>query len=587
METSEFIRIFCERPKAFAWFLGAGTSRNAGLPTAEDIINDLKRRYYCSEENQEFSTKDLQNAAVRRTVETFLKSRGFPERWAPEEYSTYFQTIFADDRERQRKYIEGMLSEKRVRLAVGNRVFGALVAEGLARVTFTTNFDTVVEKSVAAIADQSLSAFHLEGASGANNAINNEEYPFYCKLHGDFRHQSIKNLEADLLSQNESLSSCLLNAANRFGFVFAGYSGRDQSIMDLLHNALGTQNPFPHGIYWLTMKGSSLPQQVAGFIEAANQQGIRAESVEIDTFDTLMLSLWRNLTEKSDETDKKVRKGRVAPVSIAIPSSEGNRPLLRYNALPLSDIPSECLFVELTKSPTWESVGPLLRETEHNLVTTIDGTLMAWGEASEAQRVFENDFVGTSVGSFEADWRKTEKLQVKRFLEDGLSKAFTRVRPLLSRRNRMGAVLIVDQMAQDVGIFEHLHSLVGKTTGVVPNVTVPATDTQEAVLKVEYAESLQFNFSWADNRLWLLIKPDIWIWPPRARRHATQWLDQKKANRKNDVYNSLVSAWVSILTDDADSATDVTLSAYEGNPSPSNPSFTFSSRTGYSKRRIR
>src|SRR5438045_3250851 len=33
-----------------AWFLGAGTSAVAGLPTATDIIWGLKRRYYCREE---------------------------------------------------------------------------------------------------------------------------------------------------------------------------------------------------------------------------------------------------------------------------------------------------------------------------------------------------------------------------------------------------------------------------------------------------------------------------------------------------------------------------------------------------------
>lgn len=52
MNQAEFVRIICERPERYAWFLGAGASHNANLPTAEDIITDLKRRYYCSEENQ-------------------------------------------------------------------------------------------------------------------------------------------------------------------------------------------------------------------------------------------------------------------------------------------------------------------------------------------------------------------------------------------------------------------------------------------------------------------------------------------------------------------------------------------------------
>ena len=49
MDQAQLTGIICERPQNFVWFLGAGTSRSAGLPTATDIIWDLKRRYYCVE----------------------------------------------------------------------------------------------------------------------------------------------------------------------------------------------------------------------------------------------------------------------------------------------------------------------------------------------------------------------------------------------------------------------------------------------------------------------------------------------------------------------------------------------------------
>jgi hypothetical protein len=51
--------IISERPQNFAWFLGAGASSPAGLPTATDIIWDLKRRYYCQQENEEISRQDV------------------------------------------------------------------------------------------------------------------------------------------------------------------------------------------------------------------------------------------------------------------------------------------------------------------------------------------------------------------------------------------------------------------------------------------------------------------------------------------------------------------------------------------------
>lgn len=44
MNQAEFVRIICERPERYAWFLGAGASHNADLPAAEDVITDLNRR---------------------------------------------------------------------------------------------------------------------------------------------------------------------------------------------------------------------------------------------------------------------------------------------------------------------------------------------------------------------------------------------------------------------------------------------------------------------------------------------------------------------------------------------------------------
>ena len=38
----------------------------------------------------------------------------------------------------------------------------------------------------------------LCGAGDGNQALNNEEFPFYYKLHRDFSYDSLKNLSADL-----------------------------------------------------------------------------------------------------------------------------------------------------------------------------------------------------------------------------------------------------------------------------------------------------------------------------------------------------------------------------------------------------
>jgi hypothetical protein len=285
--------------------------------------------------------------------------------------------------------------------------------------------------------------------------------------------------------------------------------------------------------------------------------------------------------------DEKVRKGRVEAVSLPIPEADGDRPLMRYNALPVLSVPDTCMVLELKTKPTWETVGPTLREADHNLVTTIDDDLMAWGDLDDARTVFSDAFVGSSECSFEPDWRKTGRFHIKKFLEDGIGKAFARTRPLLMRRRGPGVVLIVDQKAIDVGIFEPLHAVTGKTTGTIAGLSIPETEDHDAITKVDFAESVRISLAWGDNRLWLLLKPDVWIWPPFARREATQWLDKRKGGRRNDTHDMLLSAWISVLTDSAGRAEDVTVTAFEGESGPWNPSYRFSSRTGYSNKRGR
>jgi hypothetical protein len=146
IDQKELAGLVCARPQNFAWFLGAGASRSVGLPSATDILWDLKRQFYCCEESQEITRQDIQNDAVRSRIQSFMESRGFPAEWADDEYGEYFRRIFGDDKEKQRRYVAAVLSEDKVKLAAGHRVFGAMISLGLCRVIFTANFDTVIEK---------------------------------------------------------------------------------------------------------------------------------------------------------------------------------------------------------------------------------------------------------------------------------------------------------------------------------------------------------------------------------------------------------------------------------------------------------
>jgi hypothetical protein len=573
--------IACAKPQQFAWFLGAGASAAAGLPTAWDVIWDLKRRYYRREENQDISRQDMQLDAVRARVQSYMLSRGFPEEGDPGEYTTYFEKAFGDDKEKQRQYLAAFLSEEKVTLSIGSRVLGALLASGNARSVFTTNFDTVVERAMAEVSGRSLAAFHLEGAASANKAISNEEYPVYCKLHGDFRYDSIKNLQADLAAQNEDLSKALVNAANRFGFIVAGYSGRDDSVMQLFRSALTTPNPFPHGLFWTGMKRSRVLPAVTELIEDAKRAGVDAAFVEVETFDAFMLRLWRNLDNKDPALDAKVRRSAQAQVNIPLPKA-GKRSIVRMNALPIFELPQHCQSLSFKNPKEWADLRAATGATHGRLIFTKAEAVLCWGAEALIRGQFK-DLVSVSPHDLAPQIADIgNNLYVKGFLEEAVCHALSRGKPVLARTTKSGSYLIADAHNTNQSPFAQLHEVVGRIFGQIPGLFTALDEDHPDPEKIHWAEAVRVSIGRIDSRDWLLLDPDIWIWPPRAREDATDFLDKRKGSRYNNVYNALLDAWLAVLLGE-DRTAETKLSAFEAGTPAETPSFSIGSRTAYTR----
>lgn len=579
MNQAELIACLCDRPQNFAWFLGAGASRAAGLPTATDVIWDLKWRHYCREENQNIDRQDLQNDTVKQCIQSYFDAHGFPALWDDDEYTTYFERIFGCDRERQRSYISAQLAEKRISLSIGNRVFGALIAAGLTRVVFTTNFDTIVEKAVAEMGHQSLPVYHLEGAHAANSAFNNEDFPMYCKLHGDFRYDSLKNIAQDLEHQNEDLSFCLINAANRFGFVVSGYSGRDKSIMQLFEHALKSHNPFPHGLYWTVMKGSAVSPAVHRIVDAARSRGVTAAVIQIPTFDSFMLHIWRNIKNKPGALDAKVHKSHLATVDIPMPSIGRGGPLLRLTGLPILRMPELCQSLTFTSPKDWNELRWIMFDSKGGLILTKGDVVLAWGNRHLLHESFGRDLSDIAETSVPTDLHEPKNYHVKGFLERALALSLTRRGPLLTREHRSAFYLIANSRATSSPDLAPLSSIVGDTNGVVRGLFTSPTPEHPEREEVRWAEALRISISQADGRFWMLVHPDIWIWPPRTRRDAQDFMQRRRSSRFNAKYNDLLDAWLHVVLGKHPPSSSISLSAFNDGSDKENPQFVLNTRT--------
>ena len=584
MKHADLVARLSDRPRNYAWFLGAGASRAAGLPTATDIIWDLKLRHYCREENQDVSRQDLQNAAVRERIQSYFDARGFPPRGHEDEYTTYFERIFGRDRERQRQYISASLADRRVSLAAGNRVMGALVAAGLTRVAFTTNFDTVVETAVAQVGGLTLAPYHLEGARAANTALNNEEYPLYCKLHGDFRYDSLKNLAPDLEQQNEELSSCLVNAANRFGFVVAGYSGRDDSVMQLFQQVLEAPNPFPHGLYWTVLRDSAVPPAVSRLIEEAVSRSVHAAVVEIPTFDAFMLHLWRNLPDRPADLDAKVRRSHVATVDIPLPPPGRGGPLVRLTGLPILSTPEHCHSLTFAAPKEWRDLRQAMVDSKNRLILTKGTAVLAWGSRRRVREAFGTDLESIAQATVPGDLRAPGNYHVKGFFEHAIALSLARGRPVLTRTRGFAAYLIANPRAASATDLAPLVDIVGDTVGAVPDLLTTPIPQNPDPEQVEWAEALRVSVTQINGRLWMLLHPDLWIWPPRARQDASDFMQQRRRDRLNLKYNQLLDAWLRVVLGRYRRASQIELAPFKAGDGPDNPHFVVSSRTAFTRR---
>ncbi len=586
MEQSDFIRRVTESPNHFAWFLGAGASQSAGLPTAWDIIWDLKRRYYTTEEDQIVPPNDIQNAAVREKIQSYMVSKGFPEDGSPDEYTTYFGLIFGDDRERQRRYVSAILADDKASLSLGHRVLAALICSKITKAVFTTNFDNIVERAVAEVGGQSLAPFHIEGAYAANEAINSEQYPVYCKLHGDFRYQSIKNLADDLREQNAELSKGFLNACNRFGLIVAGYSGRDESVMTLLEEALQTANPFPYGLYWTKLKGSEPLPIVTNLIATAQSRGVSAHLVDIETYDSMMSRIWRQIENPNPELDAKVRKAARQEVDIPLPSAGKSNPIIRSNGLPITRLPTMCQALNFKADKDWQDLRDAESKSGDTIICAKAERTLAWGTSKALEQAFGSDLTSTEAIDLSGQLEEIESnLYLKALLEKAICLSLKRDKPLVVRPWRGGYTLIATAQAQSHQAFASLRSALQSTlTGDVQGLLTSATEEHPKRKQISWAEAVQIDIEMRDGKAWLQLQPDIWIWPRWGRDEAIDILDKRKGGRFNHKADRILSAWIKALLPTDGKAADCEISPFASGESDENPVFVVNSRTAFSRR---
>jgi hypothetical protein len=205
-----------------------------------------------------------------------------------------------------------------------------------------------------------------------------------------------------------------------------------------------------------------------------------------------------------------------------------------------------------------------------------------WGDEEAIKTTFGADLEAIAPVSLPADLSSPANLHLKGFIEEAIVSALGLGKPLIRQSTRRGSFLIANPAAPSRNALAPLAKVVSGTGGNVAGLKTAPKDGS-APEQVRWAEALRVSLEFKNGRHWLLIEPDIWIWPPFARKSATDCTDTRRKDRFNAKHDALLSAWIQLILGTAKANATVSVKAFTSGSAAANPSFTIGSRTAYTR----
>lgn len=540
----------------FAWLLGAGASAMSGIPTAGALIARFKHELYCGAHHLDVQELDPAERHVRVRIEHYFDgANGLPPLGHPEEYSVAFERAYPDPAVRA-EVIEQLCQDRRPNY--GHWVLAALMAAGRLGVVFTTNFDKLVEQAAEAMFDiagltprPTIMVAALGEPDRAVRALQRSSFPLVAKLHGDFQSVRLKNTTSELANQDHSMRLALRSACARFGFIVAGYSGRDQSVMDALATAAAEQESFPFGLYWCHRPGETLGPAVVDLLDAVAATGRTAMSVEVDNFVELAAAIERAV-RFPDAIRTVLRERRPVPTLTETPLPEGPTlpaPILRLNALPLATLPEHARRLDAAQPVELADLQQAIRAARARglVARRSGGELIAFGDDSQLADALGELGVTVTAATEELDFDAPHLDQAEvGILLDAVTIGLGRtsgLRHVLTRRAHQVRV-----SEENTPSLERLRTACGGSLcGAIPST------------ELRWAEALTLSLDRRNGRWWLLAEPDIWVSPPDRRNGAISskqrdqqaragaFVQARLATRYNKIANTILDEWARLV----------------------------------------
>lgn len=556
------------------WFLGAGSSASAGIPTAWNMIWDFKRTLFSSEQRVPIShVENLNDERVRLRIQSYLDNRGdCPSLDSPDAYSFYFEQVYPNAGDRQ-SYVEDLI--RKGTPSYGHTVLASLLYMGRSNIVWTTNFDRVLEDALRPFLDSSRDVVvsDLDRPDFASDALRKHTYPLYVKLHGDFQSRKLKNITDELQSQDATLRRSLIHACKTGGLAVVGFSGRDESIMDAFEEAIDNGQGYPDGLYWFSKSGEPTFDRVTELIEKAASLGIEAYLIESETFDELMGDLLI-LEDKKDWPEKvngQIDSHRRWRSDAPMRPTKGTWPVLRFNALPIETWPATCRLIKCEIGGQ-RDINEAIEATGARIIAVRrKAGVLAFGSDSEVEKAFKSYKINLRDIYTIQDHHLRDSYREHDLLYEALAYAIARERPLQVHRKGRGRYIVANLPFQN----DPMYRLLKKAARILGG--------QVSGTKTKWVHSIRIRLDYKDGRLWLLLEPTIWFDTPDDAPlpdKAKEFRREKLAKLYNTQVNDLIVGWTFLLCGGLGKSKLQTFGISDG----VDASFTIGSSTAYSHR---
>lgn len=207
--------------KKYILFAGAGVSKDAGIPTAWDLMLETAKYIYLNahpdQDEREVTSKEIEDWF-------------FDSEYAKMEYAEIVGGIYATPSEQQ-GFFEKILGKHEPGNA--HRIIAEMARRGILRAIITTNFDPCLENALKETGQE-------VQVIANDDVLENTEPLIHCKKvrvykpHGTLGEGVLRNTPRDLESLSPLMERELIRLLSEHGVIIIGYSGRDPGILNVL-----------------------------------------------------------------------------------------------------------------------------------------------------------------------------------------------------------------------------------------------------------------------------------------------------------------------------------------------------------------